>query len=74
MPTIETIMKTVDNMSEAELKEHIRKLRDQRKIKRRVKKEHTVKGKRKSNTDIKTRFAKMTEEEKQALIKILKEG
>lgn len=72
MPTLETILKTVDKMSETELKEHIRSVREQRKIKRRVKKEHTIKGKRKTNTDIKKRFAKMTDDEKQALIAILK--
>lgn len=74
MPTLETILKPIDKMSEAELREYIREVRDQRKIKRRVKKEHTIKGKRKTNTDVKKRFADMTEEEKIALIKILKGG
>lgn len=59
-------------MSETELKEYIRQVREQRKIKKRVKKEHTIKGKRKTNSDIKSRFAKMTDEEKEALINILK--
>lgn len=72
MPTLETLLKPVDQMSEKELKEYIRQVREARKIKKRVKKEHTIKGKRKTNTDIKKRFAKMTEEERMQLIKILK--
>lgn len=72
MPTLETLLKSVDRMNEADLKEHIRQVREQRKIKKRVKKEHTIKGKRKTNTDIKKRFEKMTNEEKMTLINILK--
>lgn len=74
MPTLETLLKPIDKMSEAELKEYIRQVREQRKIKKRVKKEHTIKGKRKTNTDIKKRYAKMTDQEKADLIKILKGG
>ena len=72
MPTLETLLKPVDQMSEKELKEYIRQVREARKIKKRIKKEHTIKGKRKTNTDIKKRFAKMTDEERMQLIKILK--
>lgn len=74
MPTLDTILKTVNQMTEAELREHIRQIREQRKIKRRVKKEHTIKGKKKRNTDVKKRFEKMTDAEREALIKMLKEG
>lgn len=71
MPSLETLRKTLDKMTPAELRAHIAHLRDQRKIKRRVKKEHTIKGKRKAKLDIKKKFEKMSAEERQELIKIL---
>lgn len=72
MPTLETLIKPVGDMDEKELKEYIRQVREARKIKKRVKKEHTIKGKRAQNVSIKKRFATMSEDEKAALIKILK--
>ena len=72
MPNLETILKTVDKMSKDELREHIRRIRDSRKIKTRVKKAHTIKGKRKTKVEIKKKFEKMSDAEKAAIIAMLK--
>ena len=58
-------------LSSTELLEYIRKLRDQRRIKRKIKKEHTIKGKRKTASAIKRRFENLSDAEKQAIIDIL---
>lgn len=72
MPSLETILKTADKMTPEELKEHIRNIRSSRKIKTRVKKAHTIKGKRKAKVEIKKKFEKMSDAEKAAIIALLK--
>lgn len=73
MPVLEDLTKSLDRMSWEELKERVRKLREGRIIKRRIKKEHTMKGKRDANRSIRKKFDKMSDEEKAALIKLLTE-
>jgi len=60
-------------MTDAELRSEISRLREGRRITKRIKKEHTIKGKRQTNRAIKTKFTKMTPEEKLAFIEMLKE-
>lgn len=72
MPNLATILKTAETMTEAELKEHIRQIREKRKIKTKVKKDHTPKGKKQTRVNIVKKFAKMSDDEREALIKMLK--
>lgn len=71
-PTLESLTKSLDRMTEEELQAEIHNLREGRKIKKRIKKEHTMKGKRETNRGIKTKFSKMSAEEKAAFLEVLK--